>query len=78
MGSRASYHKEIMIYEFECSTGHVTEASVPMGTRTWPCAACIAEQKARPAADRGTRSFLATRILSPTRTTFVFADTHRR
>lgn len=65
-----------MIYEFQCPHGHVTEASVPMGTKTWPCDACVA--LARAGALDPERVYLATRILSPTRTTFVFADTHRR
>ena len=65
-----------MVYEFECSKGHVTEASVPIGTQTWPCDACFAEHKAN---KRFTPELhLASRILSPTRTTFVFADTGKR
>jgi hypothetical protein len=70
-----------MIYEFECPKGHVTEASCPIGTKTWLCEVCIAEQKALHAGDTdacGAWNPLARRILSPTRTTFVFADTHRR
>lgn len=72
-----------MIYEFECPKGHVMEASVPMGTKTHLCAACIAEMRALHARDRSTDVIggwnpIAKRILSPTRTTFVFADTHRK
>jgi hypothetical protein len=60
------------VYEFECPKGHVVEDTVPMGTKTYPCAVCNAEP-------RKTRDVvLAKRILSPTRTTFVFADTGRR
>ncbi len=65
-----------MIYEFECRLGHVSEAQVPMGTQTWPCDACIAEQKANRCVDPA--QHLARRILSPTMTTFVFADTRKR
>ena len=76
-------------YEFECPKGHVTEAVVPMGTKTWPCDACKAETEAQMARfDRrhasppgsGVRvtTTLAKRILSPTRTTFVHADTGKR
>lgn len=66
-----------MIYEFECPKGHVTEAMVPMGTTEWPCEACIAEQKAR-AHFSTCKVHMAKRILSPTATTFVFADTGKR
>ncbi len=70
-----------MIYEFECSKGHITEAVVPMGTEAWPCEACIAEAKARHAKNPriiGAFNPIAKRILSATRTTFVFADTRKR
>jgi hypothetical protein len=70
-----------MIYEFECAKGHVTEAMVPMGTEAWPCEACIAEMKARHAANPnviGAFNPIAKRIMSATRTTFVFADTGKR
>jgi len=63
-------------YEFECSKGHITEAQVPMGTKTWLCSACIAELKANQCYDPEQLS--ANRILSATRTTFVFADTRKR
>ncbi len=52
-----------MIYEFECPNGHVTEAMVAMGTELHTCEYCSA---------------VAARILSATRTTFVFADTGKR
>jgi hypothetical protein len=65
-----------MIYEFECPKGHITEATVPMGTKTWPCDACFAEQKANKRLMP--ELHLAHRILSPTMTTFVFADTGKR
>ena len=66
-----------MIYEFECARGHVVEAHAPMGTKQWPCTACLAEAVATNMAyDPATH--LATRILSPTMTTFVFADTNKR
>lgn len=72
-----------MIYEFECPKGHVVEAMVPMGTKQWPCSVCEAEMEAHdrrfPRGRTATWSApLATRILSATRTTFVFADTGKR
>lgn len=65
-----------MIYEFECSRGHVTEQHVPMGTKEFPCSACMAESVATNKALDPTH--LAKRILSATMTTFVFADTSKR
>jgi len=60
-----------VVYEFECKQGHITEAMVPMGTREWPCAACEEEMRQQ----KSLLSVpLAHRILSPTRTTFRFAD----
>lgn len=70
-----------MVYEFECLKGHVSEAIVPMGTKTWLCEVCIAEMRAtheRFPDNIGAWNPTAKRILSPTRTTFVFADTHRK
>lgn len=73
-----------MIYEFECSKGHISEAYVPMGTEAWPCDVCIAEMKAIHAADRSTDvtfsgwNPIAKRIMSATKTNFVFADTGKR
>lgn len=72
-----------MIYEFECAKGHVTEAQVPMGTKTHLCEVCIAEMRALHARDRSTDVVggwnpTAKRILSATMTTFVFADTGKR
>lgn len=71
------------LYEFQCANGHVTEDLVPMGTSTIPCAACYKQLMSRH--ERGLFSevegepVLASRILSPTRTTFLFADTkHKR
>ena len=59
-----------MIYEFECPRcRHVTEARVPMDTAKYPCERC----SPRPPAGRG-RVTYAKRILSPTPTTFKFAD----
>ena len=55
----------MFIYEFECPKGHITEQRVPMGTREFPCEACRLLGQEPP---------LAKRILSPTRTTFAFAD----
>jgi hypothetical protein len=52
-----------MIYEFYCRQGHTTEAMCSMGTQLYECATCHEP---------------AERILSPTRTTFVFADTRKR
>ena len=83
MGEQKKHRKTrrfTLIYEFECPRGHITEAHVPMGTEAYPCAACLAEMAAL-AARRGVVLPVVTvarRILSPTRTTFVFADTHRR
>jgi len=68
-------------YEFECPKGHVTTEIVPMGTKTWPCSACVAEMRAlheRHPNNISAWNPLAKRILSPTRTTFVFADTGKR
>lgn len=58
-----------MIYEFQCKKGHVTEEIVPMGTERIECPLCF------PDVDLDAYAY---RILSPTRTTFVFADTGRR
>lgn len=63
------------VYEFACSKGHVVEDVVPMGTKTIPCAVCLAEAGALRSGLKGPT--LATRILSATRTDFVFADTMR-
>lgn len=60
------------VYEFACPKGHVTEDLVPVGTRQWPCNACHAEAHARGVHIKGLA--LAYRILSPTPTTFEFAD----
>ena len=57
------FPEEFMIYEFQCPKGHVTEAMVAMGTELHTCEYCGAA---------------AARILSATRTTFVFADTGKR
>jgi len=70
-----------MIYEFECAKGHISEAVVPMGTEAWPCEVCIAEMKAtynEKSAAMPAWNPIAKRILSATRTTFVFADTRKR
>lgn len=60
------------VYEFQCPHGHVSEALVPVGTQRLPCDRCTAEAIA------GKRDldsvYLATRILSPSPTTFRFAD----
>jgi hypothetical protein len=53
-------------YEFECHNGHVTERMVPMGTKVIECPTCLELGHAF-----GT---VAHRILSPTGTTFKFAD----
>ena len=70
-----------MIYEFECYKGHITEAVVPIGTEAWPCEVCIAEMKATYTGKADVLPAwnpIAKRILSATRTTFVFADTRKR
>ena len=54
------------VYEFECSKGHVIEELVPVGTKEVACPMC-----SKPFAVH------ARRILSPTRTTFEFADNRR-
>ncbi len=67
------------VYEFACEKGHVTEVSVPMGTTEWPCKQCnegvfaarMLDPKVSPAV------VMAKRILSPTGTTFRFADRWR-
>ena len=64
-----------MIYEFECPKGHVTEEMVPTGTTQVPCEFCNAPHRA---SHRTFIPAMAQRILSPTRTTFVFADTRKR
>lgn len=51
------------VYEYQCPKGHVTEAMVAMGTELHTCEFCSA---------------VAARIMSATRTTFVFADTGKR
>lgn len=55
-------------YEFECEKGHVTERLVKMGTASVPCEECDRENGFSPAV-----VVSATRILSPTPTTFVAA-----
>lgn len=59
-------------YEFECPRGHVTERLVPMGTKDIVCAECC---DLHPEDDG---AVFATRILSPTPTTFVFAGGRKR
>jgi hypothetical protein len=59
------------VYEFQCDKGHVTERMVPMGTREIVCSACIEE---RMAGGSTPSNPMARRILSPTPTTFKFAD----
>lgn len=64
------------VYEFMCPKGHVTEDLVPIGIKQWPCGACVAEAQAT-----GTWPDVlpaGKRILSPTPTTFEFADKRRR
>lgn len=73
-----------MIYEFECAKGHVTEAIVPMGTEYVVCETCVEGLKVKPLSFVngepiiGATNPIAHRILSPTRTTFVFCDTGKR
>lgn len=63
-----------MIYEFECPRGHVFEERVPMGTAAWPCAECVAERNRLGLTNLAPHHWMARRILSPTPTTFKFAD----
>lgn len=70
------------IYEFECPRGHIVDDLVHLGTYTLPCRVCHAEALAQPRALRRGVTFvppetLAKRVLSPTPTTFRFADTRR-
>jgi hypothetical protein len=65
------------LYEFECPSGHVTEAIVSVGTAHVACGQCppvIAIGRNGPVA---VGTVMAHRILSPTRTTFHFADRPR-
>lgn len=59
------------VYEFECPKGHLTEDLVPLGTRQWPCTACRLESEVTL---KRSPLPLAQRVLSPTPTTFRFAD----
>jgi hypothetical protein len=59
----------VPIYEFECPRGHVTEALKPMGTQRVLCLECEVEYE-----DGPLDQLFATRILSPTRTDFRYAD----
>lgn len=73
-----------MIYEFECAKGHVTEAMVKMGTEHVVCDTCLEGLKVKPLTlvngepIIGAHNPIAHRIMSATRTTFVFADTGKR
>jgi hypothetical protein len=60
------------LYEFRCEAGHVTEALCPIGTAQVPCGRCPILLRDPPIPQ------YATRILSPTRTTFEFADQRRK
>ena len=64
-----------MIYEFECPRGHVTSELVPMGTAEIVCPTCL-EEIAEIGRNGGIGAWnpVAKRILSPTGTTFRFAD----
>lgn len=70
------------VYEFECAKGHITADLVPVGTRSAVCQACVAEMKAMHAgyAHLSLPAWkpIAKRILSPTPTTFEFADNRSR
>jgi len=63
------------LYEFRCAAGHVTEALGTIGTAAVPCGQC--PPISTPSGRIGLHYESATRILSPTRTTFVHADTSR-
>ena len=62
------------VYEFECPRGHTISDLVPIGTKSIPCSACLAE---RLASNKRRPVELATRVLSATPTTFRFADQRR-
>lgn len=65
------------LYEFECPKGHLSEDLVPIDTKTIVCQPCVALSRVHRRPTSGSPP-LASRILSATRTTFVFADTHRK
>lgn len=60
------------VYEFKCPKGHTIDTLVPVATLTYPCTVCMATAKSM---DDLT---LASRVLSPTPTSFHFADTRKR
>lgn len=69
------------VYEFECIKSHITSDLVPIGQKAVLCAVCLAEQIAM--GERNPEAVfcwnpVANRILSPTPTTFEFADKRRR
>jgi hypothetical protein len=61
------------LYEFRCGAGHTTEDLVPIGTAAVPCSHCPPLIYGD-----GHVAQMATRILSPTRTDFQFADNRKR
>jgi hypothetical protein len=61
------------LYEFQCAAGHTHEEIVPIGTASIVCSKCPPLIYGE-----GHVAQMATRILSPTRTTFEFADTRHR
>lgn len=64
------------VYEFMCPKGHVSEDLVRVDTKSITCMPCHLEAIATKSS-WFTAPVVATRILSPTRTTFEFADNRR-
>lgn len=56
------------LYEFECPFGHTFVELTPIGAKNAPCMQCAGSAKDEEPV------VLAERVLSPTRTTFKFAD----
>lgn len=69
------------MYEFQCAAGHTTEDLRPMDCKTIVCSTCWDLMKLGqlrvPFYGDGV-DLTATRILSPTRTNFEFADKRRK
>jgi hypothetical protein len=68
------------VYEFVCVKGHTTSDLVPVGQKSVLCAVCISEMRIaheRNPDSIGAWNAVATRVLSPTPTTFRFADVRR-
>lgn len=67
------------VYEFACPRGHVVEDLVPVGTAECVCRICIELDYIKSPRDMKTQlAPMAQKVLSPTPTTFRFADTRRK